>query len=158
MRRDDPWGPRLGIVKGGALSSTLLTMQFGLRFDFRNPEISATSMADRYQAALEMVEWADGLGCTHVGVSEHHGSSDGYLPSPLPMVAAMAARTTNVRFTVAALIAPFYDALRLAEDMVVLDNLTRGRVDLIVAAGYVAQEFSMYGVPMSERGPGSPRS
>ena len=124
---------------------------FGLRFDFRNPSFASTSPAERYAAALDMVEWADRLGCLNIAVSEHHGSPDGYLPSPLPMVAAMAARTVNVRIMVAALIAPFYDPLRLAEDMVVLDHLSKGRVDLIVAGGYVREEFAMYGVPMSER-------
>ena len=125
---------------------------FGLRFDFRNPAFAGTSPAERYEAALDMAEWADRLGCVSIAVSEHHGSSDGYLPSPLPMVAAMAARTTNVRFMVAALIAPFYDPLRLAEDMIVLDHLSKGRVDLVVAGGYVREEFAMYDVPMDERG------
>lgn len=128
-----------------------MTALFGLRFDFRNPAFAGTTPADRYASALEMAEWADRLGCFTISVSEHHGSPDGYLPSPLPMVAAMAARTTDVRFMVAALIAPFYDPLRLAEDLTVLDNLSRGRVDLIVAAGYVSDEFAMYGVPMQER-------
>jgi alkanesulfonate monooxygenase SsuD/methylene tetrahydromethanopterin reductase-like flavin-dependent oxidoreductase (luciferase family) len=126
-------------------------MLFGLRFDFRNPAFANTSMADRYAAALDMAQWADELGCVSIAISEHHGSPDGYLPSPLPMVAAMAARTTNVRFMIAALIAPFYDPIRLAEDAVVLDNLSKGRVDLIIAGGYVASEFDMYGVPMGER-------
>jgi hypothetical protein len=71
-------------------------------------------MADRYAAALDMAEWADGLGCARITVSEHHGSADGYLPSPVQMLAAMAARTKQVRFLVAALIAPFHDPLRLA--------------------------------------------
>lgn len=124
---------------------------FGLRFDFRNPAFAGTTPAERYAAALDMVEWADDLGCVNVAVSEHHGSPDGYLPSPLPVVAAMAARTTNVRFLVAALIAPFYDPIRLAEDLVVLDHLSHGRVDVIVAGGYVREEFAMYGVPMGER-------
>jgi alkanesulfonate monooxygenase SsuD/methylene tetrahydromethanopterin reductase-like flavin-dependent oxidoreductase (luciferase family) len=127
-------------------------MHFGFRFDFRNPDIANTTMADRYAAALDMVEWADALGCTTISVSEHHGSPDGYLPSPIPMLAAMAARTANVRFIVAALIAPFHDPLRLAEDLIVLDNLSRGRVDLIVAGGYVHEEFAMFDVPMKERG------
>jgi alkanesulfonate monooxygenase SsuD/methylene tetrahydromethanopterin reductase-like flavin-dependent oxidoreductase (luciferase family) len=126
-------------------------MMFALRFDFRNPPLAGTSMADRYAAALDMVEWADTRGCVSVIVSEHHGSADGYLPSPLPMVAAMAQRTKNVRFTIAALIAPFHDPLRLAEDIAVVDNLTRGRLDLIVAAGYAREEFAMFGVPMNER-------
>ncbi len=127
-------------------------MPFGLRFDFRNPALAATSMADRYSAALEMAAWADALGCVTISVSEHHGSDDGYLPSPIPMLAAMAARTENVRLMVAALIAPFHDPLGLAEDLVVLDNLSRGRVDLVVAAGYVHEEFAMFDVAMSERG------
>ena len=127
-------------------------MLFGLRFDFRNPAFAATIHAERYAAALEMAEWADRLGCVSIAVSEHHSSPDGYLPSPLPIVSAMAARTTNVRFLVAALIAPFYDPLRLAEDLAVLDQLSQGRVDLIVAGGYVHEEFAMYGVPMNERG------
>ncbi|HEY8523598.1 MAG TPA: LLM class flavin-dependent oxidoreductase [Acidimicrobiales bacterium] len=128
-----------------------MSLLFGLRFDFRNPPQAGTTHADRYAAALEMAEWADERGCVSIAVSEHHGSADGYLPSPLTMLAAMAARTTNVRFTVAALIAPFYDPLRLAEDLVVLDHLSRGRVDLIIGAGYVPDEFAMFDVPMSER-------
>ncbi|HWD52666.1 MAG TPA: LLM class flavin-dependent oxidoreductase [Acidimicrobiales bacterium] len=127
-------------------------MFFGLRFDFRNPDIAGTAMADRYAAALDMAEWADGLGCTSIVVSEHHGSLDGYLPSPVPMLAAMAARTTNVHFMIAALIAPFHDPLRLAEDLIVLDILSKGRVDLVVAGGYVHEEFAMFDVPMNERG------
>ncbi len=126
-------------------------MLFGLRFDFRNPTLAATTMADRYEAALDMAAWADQLGCVTIAISEHHGSADGYLPSPLPMLAAMAARTTQVRFTVAALIAPFYDPLRVAEDLVVLDHLSRGRIDVIVAAGYVPEEFSMFDVRTSDR-------
>src|SRR3954447_4071807 len=126
-------------------------MLFSLRFDFRNPDIARTTMADRYAAALDMAEWADELGCVSIAVSEHHSSPDGYLPSPLPMVAAMAARTANVRFLVAALIAPFYDPIRLAEDLVVLDHLSRGRLDVVVAGGYVREEFAMYGVAPEER-------
>jgi len=127
-------------------------MLFGLRYDFRNPSFADTTMADRYAAALDMAAWADALGAVSISVSEHHGSADGYLPSPIPMLAAMAARTTEVRLMVAALIAPFHDPLGLAEDLVVLDHLSRGRVDLVVAGGYVHEEFAMFDVPMSERG------
>lgn len=128
-----------------------MSLLFGMRFDLRNPAIAGTSVADRYDAALDIAEWGDRLGCVSIAVSEHHGSPDGYLPSPLTMAAAMAARTRDVRFLIAALIAPFHDPLRLAEDLVVLDNLSRGRVDVILAAGYVSEEFAMFGVPMSER-------
>ncbi len=124
---------------------------FGLRFDLRNPALAGTTLADRYAAALDMAAWADELGCLSIAVSEHHASPDGYLPSPLTMLGAMVARTENVRFVVAALIAPFHDPLRLAEDLIVLDHLSRGRVDVVVGAGYVREEFAMFGRTMSER-------
>jgi len=139
-------------------------MRFGLRFDFRNPATvgsttgtgtgtvgTGTSTADQYAAALDMAAWADRLGCASITLSEHHGSADGYLPSPIPMLAAMAARTEQVRFAIAALVAPFYDPLRLAEDLIVLDNLCRGRLDLIVGGGYVPAEFDMFGVQAKDR-------
>lgn len=126
-------------------------MLFAMRFDFRNPAFAATSMADRYSAALDMAAWADELGCASITLSEHHGSDDGYLPSPIPLVAALAARTKNVRFMIAALIVPLHDPIRLAEDLVVADNLSNGRLDVVVAAGYVRREFEMFGVPMRER-------
>jgi alkanesulfonate monooxygenase SsuD/methylene tetrahydromethanopterin reductase-like flavin-dependent oxidoreductase (luciferase family) len=126
-------------------------MLFSLRFDLRNPEFADTSSADRYAAAIEMAEWADRLGGLSVAVSEHHGSPDGYIPSPIPLLGAMAARTTSIRLMIAALIAPFYEPLRLAEDLIVLDIVSRGRVDLIIGAGYVHEEFDLYGIAMSER-------
>jgi alkanesulfonate monooxygenase SsuD/methylene tetrahydromethanopterin reductase-like flavin-dependent oxidoreductase (luciferase family) len=85
------------------------------------------------------------------GLSEHHGSEDGYLPSALPMAAAIAARTSTIRISIAALIAPFHDPLRLAEDAAVVDLLSQGRLDLVIAGGYVRSEFEMFGVPMNER-------
>ena len=65
---------------------------FLMRFDMRAPDFGA-STTELYAAALEMAAWADRLGCVSIAVSEHHGSPDGYLPSPLTMAAAMAART-----------------------------------------------------------------
>jgi alkanesulfonate monooxygenase SsuD/methylene tetrahydromethanopterin reductase-like flavin-dependent oxidoreductase (luciferase family) len=124
---------------------------FGIRFDFRNPAIAGVAMADRYAAALDMAQWADRLGAVFVGLSEHHGSDDGYLPSPVPIVAAMAARTENVRFNVTAFVGSFHDPLLLAEEIAVLDLLSRGRVDVIITGGYVHSEFAMFDVPLRER-------
>lgn len=126
-------------------------MMFVLRFDMRNPAMAGVNMADRYAAAIDMAEWADRLGALQVVISEHHGSEDGYLPSPLPMVAAMAARTKHIRFNIAAIVAPFHDPIRLAEDIAVVDNITKGRLDVIITGGYVHEEFDMFGVSMKER-------
>ncbi|HXA34271.1 MAG TPA: LLM class flavin-dependent oxidoreductase [Acidimicrobiales bacterium] len=124
---------------------------FGLRFDFRNPSFAGTTMGERYRAALAMAEWADHLGAVALILSEHHGSDDGYLPSPLPLAAAMAARTSNVRINLAALVASFHDPLRLAEDIAVVDLISEGRLDLIITNGYVGDEFAMFGQPIGRR-------
>lgn len=124
---------------------------FGLRFDFRNPAFARTTMAERYEAALDMAEWADGLGAVAVILSEHHGSEDGYLPSALTMAAAIAARTKNLRISIAAIVASLHDPLRLAEEVAVVDHLSHGRLDLVVVNGYVSSEFEMFGRPQRER-------
>jgi alkanesulfonate monooxygenase SsuD/methylene tetrahydromethanopterin reductase-like flavin-dependent oxidoreductase (luciferase family) len=99
-----------------------------------------------------MAEWADRNGGVAISLSEHHGSEDGYLPAPVVLGAAIAARTKNVTIRLGALIAPFYDPLRLAEDLALLDDISEGRIDLTIAAGYVAEEFEMFGVSPTERG------
>lgn len=126
-------------------------MIFAIRFDLRNPPFAGVDMADRYEAALHMAEWADRNGAVQIGLSEHHGSADGYLPSALAMAAAIAARTSNARIGINAVVAAFHDPIRLAEDAAVVDLLSRGRLDLTIAGGYVHEEFEMFGVPMGER-------
>ncbi len=86
-------------------------------------------------------------------LSEHHGSPDGYLPSPLVLAAAIAARTRHMRLVIAALIAPLHDPIRLAEDLAVLDVVSAGRVVPVLGAGYVESEFRTFGRELSERGP-----
>ena len=90
LARRDPTrdAVRVGIRHRGSSRMSL----FGLRFDFRNPDFAGTDMTERYRAALDMAEWADRLGFVTIVLSEHHGSPDGYLPSPVAMAAAMAAR------------------------------------------------------------------
>lgn len=124
---------------------------FGMRFDFRNPPFAGTTMTERYRTGLEMAQWADELGFLMVVLSEHHASPDGYLPSPLVMAAAVAARTRRMRIMVSAIVAPLHDPLRLAEDAAVVDLISGGRLDLVLANGYVADEFAMFDVAMSAR-------
>ncbi|MFP5255249.1 MAG: LLM class flavin-dependent oxidoreductase [Acidimicrobiia bacterium] len=124
---------------------------FGIRFDLRDPGGSGATRAERYAAALDMAEWADAAGFAIVTLSEHHGSPDGYLPSPLAFAAAVAARTERIALYVAAVIAPLHDPLRLAEDAAVVDLLSGGRLHLVLANGYVPDELAMFGVAPGER-------
>lgn len=127
--------------------------RFELRYDLRNPHWAGVSTTDRYRAALEQIEWADQHGFRTVTLSEHHGTDDGYLPSPLVFAAAVAARTTRIRLRIAALIAPLHDPLRLAEDLAVLDQISGGRLEVVIAAGYVGSEFAMFERSLADRVP-----
>jgi alkanesulfonate monooxygenase SsuD/methylene tetrahydromethanopterin reductase-like flavin-dependent oxidoreductase (luciferase family) len=124
---------------------------FGLRYDFRLPPFGKATHAELYQTALEQCEWADALGFATVSLSEHHGSPDGYLPSPMVFAAAVAARTKNLRVMLAALIVPLHDPIRLAEDLAVLDVLSQGRILPVISGGYVESEFKTFGRELSER-------
>ncbi len=125
---------------------------FILRFDFRLGPQSAATMGDLYAASLEMCEWGEANGAMMGLFSEHHTSSDGYLPSPLVMAGAAAARTTTLPINVGALLALMYDPVKLAEDMIVLDHLSQGRVTYTVGLGYRDAEFAMFGVDPTQRG------
>src|SRR4051812_4089551 len=122
---------------------------FLLRFDMRAPDPARRT--DLYQAAIEMAEWAETRGCAAVAVSEHHASPDGFLPSPLVLASAMAARTQHVAIMIAAALLPFYDPVRLAEDIAVLDHVSNGRVSYVFGLGYRPEEFALYGLSMRDR-------
>ncbi len=53
---------------------------------------------------------------------------------------------------IAVVLLPLYDPVRLAEEMTVLDNLSRGRVSYVAAIGYRPVEYEMYGVDFHRRG------
>ncbi|MFM8305183.1 MAG: LLM class flavin-dependent oxidoreductase [Actinomycetota bacterium] len=125
---------------------------FTMRFDLRVPGKTATEIADQYAAAVEMAAWAEGKGCVAAVISEHHASPDGYLPAPLILATAMAARTTSLPIAIGAALLPLYDPVRLAEEMVVLDHISRGRVSYVFGIGYREDEYALFGVPYADRG------
>jgi alkanesulfonate monooxygenase SsuD/methylene tetrahydromethanopterin reductase-like flavin-dependent oxidoreductase (luciferase family) len=124
---------------------------FMLRFDMRAKDGPA-SAADLYAAAVEMAAWGEAQGAITAAVSEHHASPDGYLPAPLVLASAIAARTTRLPIQVAALLVPLHDPIALAEQMAVLDLLSRGRVSYVCAVGYRPEEYAMFGRDFRTRG------
>lgn len=124
---------------------------FTLRFDMQAPAEGAPA-PELYATALEMAEWADEHGAFMLALSEHHGTADGYLPSPVVLASAMAARTADLPIWTMVAILPFYDPIRLAEDICVLDVLSGGRVTLIAGLGYRREEYEYFGVDFAARG------
>lgn len=123
---------------------------FSLRFDMRAPAFGADPTA-LYAAAPEMCAWAENHGGVAAVVCEHHGSEDGYLPSPMLLASAIAARTERLALSLI-LILPFYDPVRLAEEIAVLDLLSAGRASYIMALGYRPEEYELFGLELADRG------
>lgn len=71
---------------------------------------------------------------------------------PLTTLAAMAARTSRVRFSTKILIAPLRPAALLAKTVATLDALSRGRIELGVATGWQREEYEAQGLDWSARG------
>jgi probable F420-dependent oxidoreductase len=127
-------------------------IRFGLWYDFRNPSQWRQSADRLYAETLDQIAWADKHGFDDVWLSEHHFIEDGYLPSILPMAAAVGARTKRIRIASGVLLMPFHNPVRLAEDIAVVDVISGGRLELGVGAGFKREEFHGFGVPFNERG------
>lgn len=123
---------------------------FTLAYDMRAPSFGAKSV-DLYRAAIDQSEWADKLGCASISLMEHHDADDSYLPSPIVLASAIAARTERTEICVGVMLLPLYEPLRAAEDLAVLDNIAEGRLRLVVGAGYRPSEYEQFGLSIKQR-------
>jgi len=105
-----------------------------------------------YTDALEEVVRAEDLGFDSVWMEEHHSVVNHYWPSPLPVLAGFATRTSRVLLGTDILVAPFYHPVRLAEDGALIDIMSNGRFVLGAAIGYKPDEFALYGAELEKRG------
>jgi probable F420-dependent oxidoreductase len=121
-------------------------------FTAQIPASSERTFEQEYRETLELVRLAERVGFDSAWVSEHHGSSDGYLPSLLPMLAAFAAATERIELGTGVVLTPLHDPLRLAEDAAMVDQLSGGRLILGIGNGWREEEFRMFGASRAQRG------
>lgn len=127
-------------------------LTFGYLFDFRNPAQWQRDWHELYEETVALAAWTEEAGFDAAWVPEHHLSSDGYVTSPLIALAAIAARTKRIRLGSAISLAPLYHPLRFAEDCVVLDALSGGRLEMALAIGYRKREYEAFGLDFTRRG------
>lgn len=129
-----------------------MTVQIGIGlFTGQIPPGSDRTFSQEYHDTIELARLAETLGFDSVWVSEHHGSGDGYLPSLLPMLGALATATSRMKLGTGVLLTPFHHPLRLAEDAAVVDQLSGGRLLLGLGLGWREEEFRMWGLPVKQR-------
>jgi probable F420-dependent oxidoreductase len=129
-----------------------VTVRIGIGlFTGQVPPGSERTFEREYRETLELVRLAEAIGFDSAWVSEHHGSSDGYLPSLLVMLAAFAEATSEIRLGTGVILTPFHDPIRLAEDAAVVDQLSSGRLMLGLGVAWREEEFRMFGIPVAER-------
>jgi alkanesulfonate monooxygenase SsuD/methylene tetrahydromethanopterin reductase-like flavin-dependent oxidoreductase (luciferase family) len=109
-------------------------------------------MPELYADTFEELQHAEELGFESAWASEHHFTSDGHLPSVMPMLAAFAARTTRMRIGAYVLLMPLHHPIRLAEDAAVVDQICQGRLELAIGSGYRPEEFAGFGIDSRQRG------
>jgi alkanesulfonate monooxygenase SsuD/methylene tetrahydromethanopterin reductase-like flavin-dependent oxidoreductase (luciferase family) len=117
-------------------------MQFGV-FDHLDRDDQA--LGDYYRARLEIIEAYDRLGFYAYHVAEHHATPLGMAPSPSVFLAAVAQRTTRLRFGPLVYALPLYHPLRLIEEICMLDQMSDGRLEIGFGRGASPSELTYYG-------------
>ena len=123
-------------------------MRFGTFFFFQ--AAPGLTHADVVHRELEQMEWTEELGFDQIWLTEHHFIDYGLAVDPASLAAAAASRTRRVRIGLAAAILPFHHPLRLAEQMALIDIISKGRLD--VGRGPRQSPRGVQGVPRPAAG------
>jgi alkanesulfonate monooxygenase SsuD/methylene tetrahydromethanopterin reductase-like flavin-dependent oxidoreductase (luciferase family) len=123
-------------------------MKFGI---FDHLDRNDLALHDFYEQRLEIVEAYDRGGFYSYHTAEHHATPLGLAASPSVFLAAVAQRTQNLRFGPLVYTLPLHHPLRVAEEICMLDQMSRGRFDLGVGRGISPIETAYYGVDPDHR-------
>src|SRR5260221_11797755 len=107
------------------------------------------SPTDRMADLLDEVEVADRVGLDVFGIGEHHRAE--FLDSaPAIILAAAAARTSQIRLTSAVTVLSAADPVRVFQEFATLDLLSRGRAEMVVGRGSSIEAFPLFGYDLED--------
>lgn len=102
------------------------------------------SSKERLDDIVAQARWAEDAGLDGFGVGEHH-THDTEVSSPPVLLAAIAARTTTLRLFTGVTVLSLLDPVRVYEDYATLDNLSDGRVEIIIGKGNTEAQSQVFG-------------
>jgi alkanesulfonate monooxygenase SsuD/methylene tetrahydromethanopterin reductase-like flavin-dependent oxidoreductase (luciferase family) len=111
---------------------------------------SQLSLPDLYEQRLQCLEYADEAGFYCYHLAEHQCTPLGMAPSPGVFLSAAIQRTHRIRLGPLVYLLPLYNPLRLAQEICMLDNLSRGRLEVGVGRGVSPYELAFYKVTPEE--------
>ena len=119
-------------------------MKFGIFLGpFHRPGENPTLAIER---DLELVQWLDTLGFDEAWIGEHHSGGWETISSPEIFIAVAAERTRNIKLGTGVISLPYHHPLMVANRMVLLDHLTKGRVMMGVGPGALVTDAHMMGI------------
>ena len=118
-------------------------VKFGI-FDWI--DANGSSPYELYEQRLRFLEYADRAGFYCYHMAEHQGTPLGMAPSPSVFLSAVAQRTRNLRFGPLVYPLPFYNPLRLIEEICMLDQLSQGRLEVGIGRGISAYELGFFDI------------
>ncbi|MEA2436336.1 MAG: hypothetical protein QOF65_892 [Thermoleophilaceae bacterium] len=109
----------------------------------------ADAAARRLAHLLEEAELADRLGLEVFGVGEHH-RPDFAVSSPAVALAAIAARTSDIRLTSAVTVLSSDEPVRVFQDFATIDLLSGGRAEIMAGRGSFIESFPLFGFDLED--------
>lgn len=122
-------------------------MKFGI-FDYI--DVRGEPLPRLYDERIALVQAAEDAGFYGYHLTEHHATPLSMTPSPTVYLAALARETSGIRLSTLLFLLPLYHPLRLIEELLMLDNLSHGRLDIGVGRGISPPEFQCYGVDFND--------
>lgn len=95
---------------------------------------------------LELIEWLDRLGFDEAWIGEHHSGGFETISSPELFIASAAERTRRLKFGTGVVSLPYHNPLMVANRIIQLDHMTRGRIMFGAGPGLLATDAMMLGI------------